>query len=53
MYLGLIETIFFIFFILSFIVGLYFGYKCLKDIEKYKVKIYPEQLAQSTDNFPA
>ena len=53
MSLGLIEGIFIIFFILSFIIGLYCTYKCFKDIEKYKVKIYPDQLEESVDSFPA
>ena len=53
MSLGLIEGIFVIFFILSFIIGSYLAYKCIKDMEKYKVKIYPDQFAESTDNFPA
>ena len=53
MSLGLIEGIFVIFFILSFIIGLYLAYKCIKDMEKYKVKIYPDQLKESHNDLPA
>ena len=53
MSLGLIEGIFVIFLILSFIIGSYLAYKCIKDIEKYKVKIYPDQLKESHNDLPA
>ena len=48
-----IEAMFIIFFVLSIIIAVYCTYKCIKDMEKYKVKIYPDQLAESAGNFPA
>ena len=53
MTLAPIEAIFIIFFILSIVIGVYCTYKCHKDLEKYKVKIYPDKLQKSADNLPA
>jgi|TARA_B100001121_G_C18103609_1_gene351238 hypothetical protein len=53
MYSTPVEIIFIVFFAVAFCIGIYFSLKCIKDMEKYKVKIYPDQLAESADNFPA
>ncbi len=52
MYITLVELIFIIFFVLSGFIGIYITWKCYKDIDKYKVKIYPEVLQESADDFP-
>ena len=53
MYSTAVEIIFIVSLALSFCIGIYFAYKCHKDIEKYKVKISPDQLQVSEDNLPA
>ena len=52
MYITIVELIFIIFFVLSGFIGIYNAWKCRKDIDKYKVKIYPEVLQDSADDFP-
>tara|TARA_Y100000768_G_C23689298_1_gene546073 strand:- start:423 stop:584 length:162 start_codon:yes stop_codon:yes gene_type:complete len=53
MYSTSVEIIFIVSLALSFCIGIYFAYKCHKDIEKYKVKISPENLQKPEDNLPA
>ena len=53
MYSTALEIVFIVSFALSFCIGIYFAYKCHKDIEKYKVKISPDQLQEVADNLPA
>ena len=51
MYSTAVEIIFIVSFAISFCIGIYFAHKCLKDIEKYKVKIYPDEITE--DDLPA
>ena len=53
MYSTALEIVFIVSLALSFCIGIYFAYKCHKDIEKYKVKISPDHLQVSEDNLPA
>lgn len=51
MYSTPIEIIFIVSLAISFCIGIYFAYKCHKDIEKYKIKIYPSEIIE--DELPA
>ena len=53
MYSTSVEIIFIVSLAISFCIGIYFAYKCHKDIEKYKVKISPDQSQEVADNLPA
>ena len=53
MYSTPIEIIFIVSIVISFCIGLYFAFKCHKDIEKYKVRISPDNLQKPEDNLPA
>ena len=53
MYITIVELIFIIFFVLSGFIGIYNAWKCQKNMQKYKVKIHPEVLQESADDFPS
>ena len=51
MYITVVELLFIVLFVSSFFIAICITWKCRKNIDKYKVKIYPDALQESVDDF--